>query len=278
MNSDLNPETNPEVNPEAASGPSGAKVIGYCRACGKALSEANARTAGGTIYCSEHVPATEAHTAPPYHSPASPYANSPYAGPSGGMQPPPLPGSPAGQGGSPPLAFLLGMIPGVGAVYNGQYAKGLVHVIIVGVLISILDSGSAREFTPLVGMFMACFWFYMAFEAFHTARKRRLGQPLDEFSSILPAGSRASRFPVGPVLLIGIGVLFLLNNLDLLDIHKAARYWPAVLIVYGAYLLYERVSGDESRSSSVDPLSTGAATQDAEAGSSSVTAAERRPL
>jgi len=28
------------------------------------------------------------------------------------------------------------MIPGVGAVYNGQYAKGLVHVVIVGLLIS----------------------------------------------------------------------------------------------------------------------------------------------
>ena len=30
---------------------------------------------------------------------------------------------------SPGLAFFLGWIPGVGAIYNGQYAKGLVHAV-----------------------------------------------------------------------------------------------------------------------------------------------------
>ena len=28
-------------------------------------------------------------------------------------------------GASPGLAFLLGFIPGVGAIYNGQYVKGI---------------------------------------------------------------------------------------------------------------------------------------------------------
>lgn len=135
------------------------------------------------------------------------------------------------------------MIPGVGAVYNGQYAKGLIHVIAVGVLIGIIDSGEARGFEPLFGLILAGFWFYMAFEAYHTAKRRRLGQPLDEFSGFGPRGEQPSRFPIGPVVLIGLGVLFLLNNLDLLDIRKAARYWPAALIVYGAYLLWERIGG-----------------------------------
>src|SRR5262249_8836741 len=121
--------------------------------------------------------------------------------------------------------------------------KGLVHVLIVGVLIGILDSGSARGLEPLVGMMLACFWFYMGFEAFHTAKRRRLGQPLDEFSSIVPMSARTPRFPAGPVLLIAIGLLFLLNNLDLLDMHQVARYWPAALIVYGIFLLWARVSG-----------------------------------
>jgi len=31
---------------------------------------------------------------------------------------------------SPGLALFLGLIPGVGAIYNGQYAKGMVHAII----------------------------------------------------------------------------------------------------------------------------------------------------
>ena len=37
---------------------------------------------------------------------------------------------------SPGLALFLGMIPGVGAIYNGQYAKGMVHAIVWGVLMS----------------------------------------------------------------------------------------------------------------------------------------------
>ena len=41
---------------------------------------------------------------------------------------------------SPGLALFLGMIPGVGAIYNGQYAKGLVHAVVFGVLCSIADS------------------------------------------------------------------------------------------------------------------------------------------
>ena len=95
------------------------------------------------------------------------------------------------QDASPGLAFVLGLIPGVGAIYNGQYAKGLVHVIIIGLTISILSNGAARGLEPLLSLLLAGFWFYMAFEAYHTARRRQLGQAVDEFSSLIPMrGSR----------------------------------------------------------------------------------------
>ena len=38
----------------------------------------------------------------------------------------------AGEYLAPGLAFALGFIPGVGAIYNGQYLKGLVHALIFG--------------------------------------------------------------------------------------------------------------------------------------------------
>ena len=50
------------------------------------------------------------------------------------MPPPPSTGEP-----NPGLAALLGFIPGVGAMYNGQYAKGIVHLIIFAVLVSLAD-------------------------------------------------------------------------------------------------------------------------------------------
>ena len=76
---------------------------------------------------------------------------------------------------SPGLAFVLGLIPGVGAIYNGQYAKGLVHVIIIGLTISILSNGAARGFEPLLSLLLAAFFAYMAFEAYHTAQRPPAG-------------------------------------------------------------------------------------------------------
>ncbi|HEV2473089.1 MAG TPA: DUF5668 domain-containing protein [Chthonomonadales bacterium] len=225
-----------------------ARIIGYCRMCGKALEESDATATEGTLYCAEHAPQAQAtsgapadgtsspaqppplYTAPLFHS-ASPHAPS---------QPPPLPK--ADQSVSPPLAFVLGFIPGVGAVYNGQYAKGLLHVVIFGSIISILSSGAAQGFEPLFGLMIPTFVFYMAFEAYHTAKKRRDGEMVDEFSGLVRARGARSRFPMAPVLLITFGLLFLLDNLDLLKIGRLLRYWPALLIVLGVYLLYERIA------------------------------------
>ena len=144
------------------------------------------------------------------------------------------------------MAFILGLIPGVGAIYNSQYIKGLVHVAIIGLLISILDSGSASGLEPLVSLMLAAFWWYMAFEAYHTASKRRLGQKVDDFSSLIPV--RGSRFPAAPVILIALGVIFLLNNLGIFELRQVLRYWPLLLIGLGVYMLYLRVTASKEPS------------------------------
>jgi hypothetical protein len=115
-------------------------------------------------------------------------------------------------------------------------------VLVLGTLISLAHGGAVHgDAGPLFGMMIAAWFFYMAFEAYHTAKKRQLGQPVDEFSSIFPIRGR-SRFPVGPVILIGIGILFLLNNLDLIHFYDIARYWPVFLIALGGYMLWARLS------------------------------------
>jgi len=137
---------------------------------------------------------------------------------------------------SPGLAFVLGLIPGVGAVYNGQYAKGLVHVVILGSAISLMSSGAVSGFEPLFGLLISCFWFYMAFEAYHTAKQRRAGEPVDEFSSVFPRpASRgpAARAPVAAIVLIVLGALFLLSNMEIIEMRKLLRFWPTLLIVMG---------------------------------------------
>ncbi len=204
----------------------------FCRACGKALCASCQRSAQGTVFCEEHAPA-QPQSAPP-GSAESPWTAAP-------TSPPPAPRP----GVSPGLAFILGFIPGVGAIYNGQYAKGIVHVVVLGLLISIVSAGATGGMEPLFGLLITLWFFYMAFEAYHTAKKRQWGQPVDEFSSLFPL--RGEGLPVAPILLIALGVLFLLHNLDILRFHQIARYWPVALIAAGAYLLYLRVAGSGSQ-------------------------------
>jgi hypothetical protein len=185
--------------------------------------------------------------APPPPPPAPPPMASPYTAPEASpyttAQPPrPTMSDP---GASPGLAFLLGFIPGVGAIYNGQYVKGFFHVLVFGGLIAIVNNEEMSSgLQPLFGMMIAVWVFYMAFEAYHTAKRRQLGQPVDEFSSIVPRRGQPSRFPLAPTVLIAVGVLFLLHNLEILRIGKVIHdYWPVALIALGAYMLFERLSG-----------------------------------
>ena len=205
-------------------------IVGYCRTCGAGLDEANLRTANGTIYCAEHLPV---ETAPPPPRP-DPSTYSPYTAPA-----PPSMGD-----GSPGAAFVLGMIPGVGAIYNGQYAKGMVHVIILAMLFMAADNSSGSA--ALFGLLIPGFWFYMAFEAYHTARRKKEGLPVDEFSS-LGMTDQPTRFPVAAVLLIVFGIIFLLDNLGFFQIRELMRFWPVGMIALGVYMLYERMTKGNDR-------------------------------
>jgi TM2 domain-containing membrane protein YozV len=209
----------------------------FCRECGKALCAACQRSAGGTIYCQEHQPVPQAAAAGPAWT-----APAPGRVPSGPGAP--APASARDSSVSPGLAFLLGLIPGVGAIYNAQYAKGLVHVVIWGFLVSIVSSDAAGGLEPLFGMLIPVWHFYMAFEAYHTAKRRAMGEPVDEFSSLVPLKGRGAGFPALPVVLIALGTLFLLNNLEIVRFYQIMRYWPVFLIALGVYLLYARMSSD----------------------------------
>jgi Domain of unknown function (DUF5668) len=191
------------------------------------------------VFCQEHVPAATyaaqsepiGSAPPPASAPPNPYYQPP-------MPPPPIMGVQT----SPALAFLAGLIPGVGAIYNGQYLKGLVHAIILGVLMSFANAADGTAGQAFLVMLVIAFWCYMPFEAYHTAKKRQLGMPIDEWSSLLGPAPRTSRVPLGPIILIGIGVIFLLDTLHILEFREFGRFWPVILILLGAYLLYSRLT------------------------------------
>jgi TM2 domain-containing membrane protein YozV len=266
----------------------GVSATAYCQSCGKALCASCVRhAAGGQILCEPCW--TSWHT---YQQPfVIPPAGSP----------------------SPVAAAILGLIPGVGAMYNGQFLKGLIHVVIFAVLVS------ASHVSGIFGLLIAGWVCYQVFEAYHTAVARREGRPLpdplglNEIGTWLgvgrgvpqgmntaqpPAGavnpnqpgpnpapgyqppyqaqyqapyqgfappasgftdpgvppippvppvppvppmSWRRREPIGAIVLIGLGVLFLLGQLDIFSGRLVHFFWPLLLIGLGVWLIVRRI-------------------------------------
>jgi len=93
----------------------------------------------------------------------------------------------------PVLAGLLGFIPGVGAMYNGQFVKALAHVLIFAVFVSLSD----KSF--VFGLLIAAWVFYQVFDAAQTAKARRDGLPLPNPFGLNDLGSTLERFDVFPL-------------------------------------------------------------------------------
>jgi len=231
-------------------------AVAFCRTCGKPLCSGCTRDVRGVIYCEECLASHLSGTMPPPGTTAEP------------------PGAPTATGApSPGLAALLGCIPGVGAMYNGEYAKGFIHVLIFATLIWATDHVSG-----LFGIFIAAFVVYMPIEAYKTARAREMGLPapdplgLNNLFSTAPSAPKPaagvvasavpvtgsgpsdvpeaqvadaeccppSRVPLGAVILIGLGVLFLLDEIGWLHFDWIWRFWPLILIAIGIRVLMRR--------------------------------------
>ena len=171
--------TNDESIYEQSPGNAGAKPVAFCQNCGRPLDEQTVRVVGPAVYCEPCLEArvsgaSSAHAGP---GPAAAGVGSgfPWAG-SGSWIPPSTP--------NPGLAGLLGVIPGVGAMYNEQYGKGIFHLLVFAVLISLSHS------VEIFGFFAFCWICYMVIEAYHTARARRDGTPLPNPFGLNDLGER----------------------------------------------------------------------------------------
>jgi len=149
-------------------------------------------------------------------------------------------------------------------MYNGQFAKAFVHVLIFAMLIMALSHGYFGA-EPLFGILTGFFWFYMIFDAVRSAKARQLGLPSPDplgleslfgihenhppAQSTAPANAGGApgtapphragydSSPSGAIVLIVLGVFFLLGNLSEIHMH---RMWPLLLIGLGIWVAYKR--------------------------------------
>jgi hypothetical protein len=227
-------------------------AIAYCRACGKPLCATCKRDVMGVIYCEQCLAERLKDVHPNVPLPAQGFVSS---SPAGSM---------AGAGPHPAVAGILaGFFPfGVGAVYTGQYAKGLAHLLIFVGLIWGLSSGHMGGFEPVLGIGMGFFVVYQIIDSVRSAHAIRMGQPPPDpfgfnrtfgmvdrpvaadttFASTSPTpipATPASRVPTAAVVLIGLGALFLLQTAGVFEFN-VDRIWPLFLIGLGVWLFVTR--------------------------------------
>jgi TM2 domain-containing membrane protein YozV len=271
----------------------GVSATAYCQNCGKALCAGCVRTAsGGQVLCESCWRSWQSYQQPFI--------------------------APLASGPNPGAAAALGLIPGVGAMYNGQFVKGFIHVAVFAVLVS----GASEFHSPIdtiFGLFIPAWIIYQSFEAFHTAKALRDGLPLpdpfglNELGGRLNMGTRtrnpnqsgaeqgpvdsasynpgaagqgtesypppyAEQYqspyqapftpptagftdpaapqppvpvcwrrsePVGAIVLIALGVLFLLQQLDIFHGRLLDFTWPMVLIALGVWLIVRRLGDSQ---------------------------------
>jgi hypothetical protein len=184
-------------------------ATGFCRNCGKPLCPECTRDVKGALYCETCVAsAISAQMAAPAVKPDV----------------------------NPGAAAALGLIPGLGAVYNGEYTKAIVHVAIWGGLLAAGITGALGDLAALGWVAFGLFPIYMAVDSYRVAKARYIGAPLAEPA---PAG----RLPIGALVLVGLGILALLGNFGLIRGEVIDRGWPLILIAIGVWLLVKRGYG-----------------------------------
>ena len=213
-------------------------AVAFCRTCGKALCSNCTRDVRGVIYCESCIAARLEGTAPAA-AVVPPQTAYPQVMDQGlNMKVPLGPSS----GPNPAVAGILaGFFPfGVGAVYCSQYAKGFAHLLIFALLI--FGAGHAGDWGWIFGIGIAFFYVYQIIDAVRTAHAIQAGRPAPDplgLAQTFGAGQRfeASKVPVGAVILIGMGVLFLLHTMGLWEF-GFERFWPLIIVFLGAWMFY----------------------------------------
>jgi TM2 domain-containing membrane protein YozV len=209
-------------------------ATGYCRNCGKPMCPACIRPVRDVLYCEDCLATILGHPAPQaaQAAPAEYSSQVPVA-----ALPPASHVPPAGIGPNPVLAFFLGFLPGLGAFYNEQYGKGMIHLAIFLLLfitgVNGLDNGGA---TAALWICISALWVYMPIDALRTAQAKRAGLPLSD-----PLDNFSKQKPIGPIILIGVGILLLLNNFEWFQWYRISRFWPVVLIGVGILMFRNRI-------------------------------------
>jgi len=150
---------------------------------------------------------------------------------------------------SPGLAAVISAIfPGAGFFYIGNHLKGFIYMVIFASLI-ILEVNSSSGFyssAPEIiffGLMIAGFYFFQIFDSYNEAKKTGYEVVKEEVKEI----NKEEISLFGSIIILIIGILFLLRNLNVLYFRDIVKLWPLFLIAVGIKLIfnYSKKGGGE---------------------------------
>ena len=181
--------------------------LSECRLCGRSLCASCAVEIQGAPYCRECL---QSRIEQPVATP--------------------LPHAPTG-GPSPKVAGWLSVLPGLGLIYLGEYLKALtVGLLIVGAIqiANHAEPGGLLVFLSWIGQ--------MVYTVQEAKRLRRRGTVEEPEPPVRRPAEKDS--PLWGSILIGVGILFLLDQFEMLDFgYIFERFWPVLIIILGAQIL-----------------------------------------
>ncbi|MFB3902940.1 MAG: LiaI-LiaF-like domain-containing protein [Acidobacteriota bacterium] len=134
---------------------------------------------------------------------------------------------------SPARAALFAIIPGIGAVYNRQYVKAVLHFAIFAGLSIIAGSGP-----DIFGVAAFAFYIFTIIDAYRSAQVILRNVVADP--RMLEEESEDINVPIWGGVLVLLGVLFFLNNLGVFSLAEMTRFlWPLFFVGLGIYLVVD---------------------------------------
>ena len=152
---------------------------------------------------------------------------------------------------SPFIATLLSFVPGLGAAYNGQTSKAIVHFAIFASFfqMAVVTDGVHFFVLGVIGT-----WLFAAVDACRTAQLMRSGFAPGEEEDVIARRLYGNPFAWGVTLMV-LGAVFLLHTL--LGVRLPVRQLlPVALVALGAYMLFDylrRRRGGDQMVRSFDP-------------------------
>lgn len=137
---------------------------------------------------------------------------------------------------SPVVALLLSFVPGLGAAYNGQTSKAIVHFAIFASFFQLALVTQSVEFgLPfyIAGFFGV--WLFSAVDAFRTAQLLRAGLAPDTEQDVIARRLYGSPLAWGVTLMV-LGTVFLVHSIIGIQL-PIRQVLPVLLLMLGAYML-----------------------------------------